>query len=85
MTKQELLAHTGSIQQLASIRPVIHQEGLSSGLASYLVHNGELRFEVLAGKCLDIGDFSYKGVNFSFLAFIWMIGRARYDKGCLVS
>ncbi|MDL2252457.1 aldose 1-epimerase family protein [Ruminococcaceae bacterium OttesenSCG-928-I18] len=79
MTRQEILSKVGSMQQLAYIRPVTHREGLASGLDGYLVKNGELCFEALGDKCLDIGDFSYKGVNFHFLAKPGLIGRTPYD------
>ena len=36
-------------------------------------------FQVAVDKCLDILDFSYKGMNINFLAKQGLIGRADYD------
>jgi hypothetical protein len=79
MDKRELLRRTGNLQQVASVRPVTFEEGRARGLSGYHVRNGPLAFDVLADKCLDLGDFSYKGVNFSFLSKPGLNGRNPYD------
>lgn len=67
------------MQQVAFVRPVTHIEGRASGLRSYEVKNGALRFEALADKCLDVGELSYRGVNISFLSKPGLQGRNHYD------
>ena len=79
MDKKSMHAHMGSLQQEAYIRPVTHLEGRAQGLTEYLVKNGPLHFSVMAGKCLDISDFSYKGVSFHFLSKPGLTGRQHYD------
>lgn len=79
MNKAELMKKVGSMQQLACIRPVEFLEGRSNGLRAFEVKNGELFFSVLADKCLDIGQFSYKGTNFNFLSKPGLQGRNHYD------
>lgn len=79
LSKRDLLARTGSLQQVASVRPVTFREGRADGLTAYAVKNGALAFDVLADKGLDIGDFSYRGVGFNFLSKPGLIGRTAYD------
>jgi hypothetical protein len=79
MDKQELLSRTGSLQQLASIRPVAFTEGRSRGMSGFMVHNGAIDFTVMADKCLDIAELRFKGTNFSFLAKPGLMGRNPFD------
>ena len=79
MNKQNLLRRVGCIQQLAYVRPVTYGEGRASGLKAWEVKNGPLQYKVLADKCLDIGEFSYKGINFNFLSKSGLQGRNHYD------
>lgn len=79
LSKRDLLARTGSLQQVASVRPLTYCEGRADGLTAYAVRNGPLAFDVLADKGLDIGDFSYRGVGFNFLSKPGLIGRTAYD------
>ena len=80
MSKQyDSMKYMGSMQQAAYIRPVTFAEGRSTGLKAYEVKNGPLCYKVLADKCLDVGELSYKGVNFSFLSKPGLQGRNAYD------
>lgn len=79
MDKKSTLAFVGSMQQLASVRPVIYQEGRASNLTAYQVKNGPIQFTVMTGKSLDIADFSFKGVNLNFLSKPGLTGRNHYD------
>ena len=79
MKKEELLRRVGSMQQLAYVRPVAYGEGRASGLKAYEVKNGPLYFKVLADKCLDVEEFTYKGVGFHFLSKPGLQGRNHYD------
>ena len=79
MDRQELLRRVGSVQQLACIRPMTYPEGRCAGLRAYEVKNGPLEYKVLADKCLDVGELSYRGINFSFLSKPGLQGRNHYD------
>jgi len=78
-TRRELLARVGSAQQEAYVRPIVFTEGRATDLPAYLVKNGPLALTLIAGKCLDIAEFSYKGVGFHFLAKPGLMGRGHFD------
>ena len=52
---------------------------MSTGLKAYEVKNGPLTYKLMADKCLDMSELSYKGVNFSFLSKPGLQGRNAYD------
>lgn len=79
MEQKELLRHVGSMQQLAGVRPMIYGEGRANGLRAYEVKNGPLSFTVMADKCLDIAEVSYRGYNINFLSKPGLAGRNHYD------
>ena len=79
MKREELLRKIGSMQQAAYVRPVTYGEGRAAGLRAYEVKNGPLYFKVLADKCLDVEEFTYKGVGFNFLSKPGLQGRNHYD------
>lgn len=79
MTKKEFHRYVGSMQQVAYIRPIEYQEGRSSQLKAFEIKSGDLHFHVTSDKCLDISDFSYKGMNMTFLAKTGLQGRNSYD------
>jgi hypothetical protein len=66
--KKELLKRIGNINQIAYIRPIEMIEGRSKGIKAFDVNTGGgLQFSVLEGKCLDISEMKYKGINLSYL------------------
>lgn len=77
--KRDLMKYMGSMQQAAYIRPLTYAEGRSTGLKAYEVKSGPLCYKLMADKCLDMCELSYKGVNFSFLSKPGMQGRNAYD------
>ena len=79
MNRQSLMKKVGSMQQVAYVRPITLQEGRCTGLKAFDVKNNELQYQVLADKCLDVGQLSYKGVNFNFLSKPGLQGRGHYD------
>lgn len=79
MDREELYRYVGSMQQEAFVRKVIHEEGRAEAMHAYDVKCGDLRFTVMADKCMDVADFSYKGMNISFLAKPGLEGRNHYD------
>ena len=79
MKKSDLMKYMGSMQQAAYICPLTYAEGRATGLKAYEVKNGPLCYKLLADKCLDMSELSYKGVNFSFLSKPGLQGRNAYD------
>ena len=77
--RRDLLKYMGSMQQAAYIRPLVYAEGRASGLKAYEVKNGALCYKLMADKCLDMCELSYKCVNFSFLSKPGLQGRNAYD------
>ena len=74
-----VLGKLGSLEQIACLRPLHYEDGRRQGLKAIEVKNGALRFVVLPGKCLDIGELSWQGENFSFLAPCGLQGREPFD------
>ncbi|MDR1904455.1 MAG: aldose 1-epimerase family protein [Treponema sp.] len=79
MDEKHLSAYVGSMQQAASVRPLIYTEGRAGGMKAYEVKNGALRYVVMADKCLDIADCSYRGINLNFLSKPGLMGRNHFD------
>jgi hypothetical protein len=71
--------YVGNTQQLYSARVVRFQEGRADGMKAIIVKNGSLEFTVMADKCLDVAELSYKGENISFLTKPGLQGRNQYD------
>lgn len=63
----DLLKRLGNMDQLAGIRLARQESGAGAGGRLAHVWNAAgLSFTVLPDKCLDVYDFSYKGVNVAF-------------------
>ena len=62
-TRADMLAHMGSLQQSAYVRPIEYQEGRAHGLKAIEVKNGPLRFVSMADRALDVCQFEYRGEN----------------------
>jgi len=77
--KKNLYQYVGSMQQLAYVRPITYMEGRSAGLKAYEIKNNEMNLHVLSDKCLDVSEFSYKGMNINFLSKPGLQGRNPYD------
>ena len=77
--QSDIMKKVGSIQQAAYVRPITYKEGLSRDLQAYDVKNGKMSFRVLTDKCLDMSEFSYAGVNMSFLSKQGLEGLGRDD------
>ena len=77
--KKKSMRYVGSMQQLAYVRPIQYREGRSEGLNAWEIKAGDLAFHVMADKCLDISEMSYKGMNMTFLAKPGLEGRCHFD------
>lgn len=73
------MKHIGTMQQLAYVRPVTYMEGRSTGLKAFEVKNGCMNYQILADKCLDVCELTYKGINMNFLSKPGLQGRNHYD------
>ncbi len=79
MKKNKIHKYLGSMQQVAFVRSISFGEGRASGMKGYDIKNGDMRFQVSVDKCLDIVDFSYKGMNINFLSKQGLTSRPDYD------
>ena len=77
--KETCLRYTGSMQQLAYVRPIAYAEGRARGLAGYELKNGLLSMRIAADKCLDVTEFAYRGIQLNFLSKPGLQGRNPYD------
>lgn len=67
--KKELLRSIGNMEQLARIRRSALSEGQGKGLDIAQFRNAAgLEFTVVPGRCMDIYDLSYRGINLSFMS-----------------
>lgn len=79
MNKIDLLKLTGTMQQLAYTRECTVHEGRANGLRAVEVKNDDLKYLVMADKCLDVAALEYKGVNISFTSKPGLNGRNQFD------
>lgn len=79
MDQRTALKITGSMQQLAYTREIIVKDGRADNLRAVEVKNADLRFLVMADKCLDIAYLEYRGMNLSFISKPGLNGRNSYD------
>lgn len=76
---KKLMKYCGSLQQLIYARPVTYKEGRAEHMNAIEAKCGDISFHSAADKALDITDFSYKGMNMTFLAKPGLEGRNQYD------
>ena len=63
----ELLKKLGNIDQIAGVREAQLLRGRGEGIQLAEFYNAAgLRFSVVPDRCMDLYDFSYKGINLSF-------------------
>jgi len=80
MERLKMLKKLGDLSQIAGIREMTFSSGKGKGTCGLEVYNAAgLRFTVLPDKCLDLYDFSFKGVNLSFLSKNGMVGNKFFN------
>ena len=75
----KLMKYCGSIQQMVYARPIVYKEGRAEHMNAIEAKCGDISFHAMADKALDISDFSYKGMNMTFMAKPGLEGRNHYD------
>ncbi|MCI8556609.1 MAG: aldose 1-epimerase family protein [Lachnospiraceae bacterium] len=75
----KMMKYCGSIQQMIYVRPVTYREGRAEQMNAVEAKCGDIFFHSALDKALDISDFSYKGMNMTFLAKPGLEGRNHYD------
>lgn len=67
-SKRELLEHVGDVRQVGGLRRVRAVEGVEEGLEIVQVSTGELEFEVLPSRGLDLGPARFRGRSLTWLS-----------------
>ena len=80
MTKQELLKHVGSVEQIGGIRDVTYNDGRAKGVRAIEVSTGNLHFTVLPDRCLDIVQASFKGQALAWISKTGVVAPQYYEK-----
>ena len=76
----QLLKRLGNIEQIAGIRVATLRHGRGAGLDIAEFYNAAgLRFSVVPGRCMDLFDLSYKGMNLSFQSKNGLISGASFE------
>ena len=73
---KKLMKYCGSLQQMVYARPIVYKEGRAEHMNAIEAKCGDIFFHSAADKALDITDFSYKGMNMTFLAKPGLEGRS---------
>ncbi|MFH1880143.1 MAG: aldose 1-epimerase family protein [Bacillota bacterium] len=68
LTKAELLRRVGSVEAVAGVRHMTHENGRAKGLGVYQVTSGPLSFTLNIDKCMDLGGMYYGGMPLHFVA-----------------
>ena len=79
-SKKEVLQRVGSIQQIAGSSRYILEEGKGKGTSMIRIRNGcGLDFNIIADKCLDIFDVSFKGHQLAWISKNGMVGNQHFE------
>lgn len=79
MNREELRTLCGSIEQVASVRPVEFLDGRAAGLRCALVRSGALETALMLDKCLDPAWLTYRGINLGIMTKPGLQGRGASD------
>lgn len=81
LKKRQLLKYIGSINQLFGVKEYTLTSGKASGVKAMDIKTGAgLEFTVVADRCLDIADLSFKGINCSYLNKTGIVGPQYYEE-----
>ena len=79
-TQQELMRYFGTMENVAGIRRLMHEEGKGKGISQYDVWTGTgLRFAVLIDKGLDLGSCEFQGIPIALRTPVGEVGPHYYD------
>lgn len=80
MTRKELLARIGSVEQIGGIRDFTFHGGKADGVRAIEVNTGFLRFLVLPDRCMDIAQADYCGMAFAWISKTGITAPTYYEK-----
>lgn len=78
--KRQILKYVGDFSQLFGIKEYTLSRGKAKGVKAFDIRNGSgLEFTVLADRCLDISELSFKGINCSYISKAGIVAPEYYD------
>jgi hypothetical protein len=80
MKKYELLKHYGSISAVARVEEVVLQQGKARGMRAINVKCGDLYFQVLPDRGMDISYCEYQGIQLAFISKTGLVAPSHYDE-----
>lgn len=81
MKLSEKRAYVGSLDQLVRVTPYRMEGGRAEGVrAADVCNETGLRLTVVADRCMDIADLSFRGVNIGYRNACGVVAPAYYDK-----
>ena len=80
MTKQELLKHIGSVEQIGGIKDYTLNDGKGKGVRVIEINTGVVRFSIVCDRCLDIADAFYKENAVSWISKTGIVSPFMYEK-----
>lgn len=67
-SREELMKKTGNLSQVCGMKEYTWSAGKAKGVDAVDIDAGDLKFTVLASRCLDIGQATFKGLPFGYIA-----------------
>jgi hypothetical protein len=80
LSRTDLLRRVGSFAQVAGIREYTYSSGRADGVRAIAVNTGAFSYELLPGRCLDVGLASYKGLPVGYASKSGICHPAFYNK-----
>ncbi len=80
LSRAELLRRVGNFAQVAGIREYAYTSGKADGVRAVGVNTGPFAYELLPGRCLDVGFASYRGLPVGYISKSGVCHPAFYDK-----
>ncbi len=79
--KRQLSKYVGDFSQLFGIKEYVLVDGKAKGVRAFDINTGSgLEFTVLADRCLDIANLSFKGINCSYISNTGIVAPEYYDE-----
>lgn len=79
-TKADLLRRVGNLAQVAGVREYTYNSGKADGVRAVSVNTGPFTYELLPGRCLDVGFASYKGFPVGYISKSGVCHPAFYNR-----
>lgn len=80
-SKKDFLKYVGDMSQLFGVKDYRLIGGRANGVRAVDIKNGSgIEFTVLPDRCLDISNFSFKGLNYGYMTKSGIVAPQYYDR-----